>query len=95
MTRPRLTPKNIKTQAETAPAGTIVHHAGKTTTCQRKINKTDEVKDGNITLLGEATHIENVTCLHCRKEYHQARKEWHAQQSIEASLYTWQTRIVS
>lgn len=94
MPRPRLTDKNIANQAETAPAGTIVHHCG-CKTCERKNNKTDAYEAGkypydpndpwkSLGTTGEATHIENVTCLHCRKEYHQARKEWYAKKRATA-----------
>lgn len=67
--RIKLTPKNIKTQAETAPAGTIRHWAG-SKSCQRKLDEVDRKEENGIIYTAAASHIENINCLHCRKEHY-------------------------
>ena len=90
MARQRLTEKNIREQAENAPPGTIVHGCTPKGTCPRKIAKTDAYGPGtypydpknpwrSLGTTAEATHIENITCLYCRKEYFRMRREFYAE----------------
>jgi hypothetical protein len=62
------TPANVRAQRKLARPGTLIHTMAKTT-CPRKKAKTDELIEGGITYSAEASFIENVNCLTCRRDY--------------------------
>lgn len=74
--RIRCTPQNIKAQQRLARCGTLIHTAA-TTSCPRKKSKCDQVVTkydggkGVCTQTAEATFIDNVNCLWCRRDYFQ------------------------
>jgi hypothetical protein len=81
MARQRLTASNVKKQAETAPAGALVH-SWWSDTCSRKFAGTDETPDSP-PMARQARHIENITCLYCRREYYRLLKKRHEKQKSE------------
>jgi hypothetical protein len=74
--RIRCTDRNIMSQQFLARRGTLIHTAAKST-CPRKACKVDDkteiyqtsAGEGRIGHIAEATFIDNVNCLWCRKDY--------------------------
>lgn len=66
--RIRCTKTNIEAQLTLARPGTLIHSAAETTCWRRRVG-TDKHVDGRITYSTESTHIENVNCLWCRRDY--------------------------
>ena len=73
--RPRPTSVNICEQMYLARPRKLVHWAYVGTQCERKNSLTDQWVKGAITFTGEASHIENVNCLACRKFYFASKRK--------------------
>ncbi len=66
--RLRCTDHNIMSQQLLARRGTLIHTAA-SSTCPRKASAVDVRKETTITHLAEASFIDNVNCLWCRRDY--------------------------
>lgn len=87
--RPRITPRNIRLQQKLARPCTLIHWAGKP--CTRGRSKTDERKEtcasgAVITSSGLASHVENVNCLQCRRNFF---SWWRSESRREQSRKLW------